>query len=100
LPLLAIMKKSDDSLSVLSAWALLQIHGASAKTASIIMPELIVGLSLPLPLARQNAAESLGQLGPFAKGAVPQLERTSKDKDPGVRDAANKALAAIQGKSS
>ena len=97
LPLLDIIKKSDDTLSLLSAWALLNIHGASAKTASILMPELIVGLSLTVPQARQNAAETLGQLGPFAKGAVEALQRTAQDKDPAVRAAAEKALAKIQG---
>ena len=61
------------------------------------MPELIVGLSLTVPQARQNAAETLGQLGPFAKGAVEALQRTAQDKDPAVRAAAEKALAKIQG---
>lgn len=98
--LLAIMKKSEGSLSLLSAWALIKIHGVSAKSANVVMPELITGLSSPLAQSRLGAAETLGQLGPFAKNAIAPLDGTTKDADPRVRDAATKALAAIRGAAS
>ncbi len=97
LPLLDIIKKHDDSLSVLSAWALLQIHGATERSAGILMPELVAGLSFPQAESRLAAAESLGQLGAFAKSAAPALEKAKQDSDPRVREAATKALVAIQG---
>ncbi len=95
--LVAILRKSDGSLSLLSAWALIQINGATPTAAKVVMPELLKGLSSPTPQGRQMAAESLGQFGPLAKNAAPQLDKTAKDADPHVREAATKALAAIQG---
>ena len=98
--LLAILRKSNDSLSLLSAWSLLKIHGVTAKSANVVLPALTAGLASPLPQARQGAAETLGQLGPFAKSAAVQLEQVTKDADPRVRDAAVKALAAVRGAAS
>lgn len=95
--LVAILRKSDGSLSLLSAWALIQINGATPTAAKVVMPELLKGLSSSVPQGRQMAAESLGQFGPLAKSAAPQLDKTAKDDDPHVREAATKALAAIQG---
>jgi HEAT repeat protein len=98
--LLAILRKSNDSLSLLSAWSLLKIHGVTAKSANVVLPALTAGLASPLPQARQGAAETIGQLGPFAKSAAAQLEQVTKDADPRVRDAAVKALAAVRGAAS
>ena len=83
------------ALSLLSAWSLIEINGATSTAAGVVMPELLKGLSSPVPQARQSAAESLGMLGAFAKTAAPQLDKATKDSDPRVRDAAVKALAAV-----
>lgn len=93
--LVAILRESDNSLSLLSAWALVQIHGANQRSAEILLPELTAGLKSPLPQSRQLAAETLGELGPFAKGAAEELQTASHDKNEQVRAAATKALAAI-----
>ena len=95
--LLEVIKEKDDSLSLLSAWALIKIRGVSADTAGKVVPELLVGLASHLPQTRQAAAESLGELGPLAKSAVEKLEQATKDESEGVRAAASKALKAIRG---
>lgn len=47
---------------------------------------------------RIPSAENLGNIGPQAKeyGAIPALEKMAKDKDPAVKEAAEKALAKIK----
>ncbi|MGD9723781.1 MAG: HEAT repeat domain-containing protein [Pirellulales bacterium] len=95
--LLATIKSKDDSLSLLSAWALLQIRGPSAETAAKVLPELVIGLESPLPQSRETAAEALGRLGKFAKPATAQLQAAAKDGDEHVRKAAEKALKEIRG---
>ncbi len=47
---------------------------------------------------RIPSAENLGNVGPQAKeyGAIPALEKMAKDKDPTVKEAAEKALAKIK----
>ena len=87
----------DNSLSLISAWALIQIRGATADTANKVMPELLAGLKSSLPQSRATAAEALGSLGKLAAGAAPQLERAAKDPNEQVREAATKALASIRG---
>jgi len=95
--LLEVIKNKDDSLSLLSAWAIIKIRGVSSDTAAKVIPELLVALDSQLPQSRQAAAESLGELGPLAKSAVDKLQRTAKDENEGVRAAATKALKAIRG---
>jgi HEAT repeat protein len=95
--LVEVIEGSDNSLSLLCAWALVKIRGASAATASKVLPELSAGLASALPKSRQMAAETLGNLGPAAKGAVGQLEKATSDADEGVRKAATEALKAIRG---
>ena len=56
------------------------------------LPVLIAGLTNPLPLARQGAAEALGRLGPSAKEATAALQKAMNDEDKTVRDAAAKAV--------
>lgn len=94
--LVAILKDSDNSLSVLSAWSLFKIHGANQRSAEILLPELITGLSSPMPQSRLLAAETLGDFGPFAKSAAEPLERLANDSNEQVKAAATKALASIK----
>jgi HEAT repeat protein len=96
--LVGLIKGSDDSLSLLSAWALVRIRGASAATLAQVLPELEVGLKSPLAKSREMAAETLGSLGAAAKRCRPELERMAKsDDDEDVRAAAAKALKSIRG---
>ncbi len=95
--LLEVIKGKDDSMSMLSAWAIIKIRGVTADTAAKVIPELLTTLDSHLPQSRQAAAESLGELGPLAKSAVEKLERATKDENEGVRAAATKALKSIRG---
>jgi HEAT repeat protein len=95
--LVKVIKGNDDSLSLLCAWAIVQIQGATPRTAAEVVPELVIGLESPLPPSRRMAAETLGALGKSAKTAAPQLQRAAKDEDERVREAATKALKAIAG---
>jgi len=94
--LLNLLKSSDPKLALISAWSLTQIRPAAAEVAAQTVPVLIAGLSVPLPIGRQSAAEALGSLGPLAKDATAALQKASTDDDKAVRDAAAQALAAIQ----
>ncbi len=91
--LLETIKSADDSLSLESAWALVRIRGE--ETADAVMPDLLAGLASEQPESRATAAEVLGELGPAAKSAVPQLEAAAKDPDVRVRAMADKALKSI-----
>ena len=94
--LLKATASRDASLSLLSAWALAQIEPASAEAAAKTVPVLIAGLAHSVPKYRQGAAESLGNLGPLAKDALAQLQKTVKeDPDPAVRQAAAQAVEKI-----
>lgn len=94
--LLNLVKDSDSALALIGAWAVVQIKGASAETAAIVVPVLRAGLESPVPQLRQGAAEALGSLGPLAKEAVEPLKKASSDQNDGVRAAAAKALQAVQ----
>ena len=92
------LKSPNPHLVLASAWAMAQIDPKSAEVAEKTLPVLTAGLTSDLPVARQGAAEALGQLGPAAKEAVPALEKmATSDKDKAVRAAAEKALALIHG---
>jgi HEAT repeat protein len=92
-----LLKSPNRHLALASAWAVVQICPGSAAAAGQALPVLIAGLTSDLAIARQGAAEALGQLGPLAKEAVSALERAANDKDKAVRAAAGKALGLIRG---
>jgi len=46
---------------------------------------------------RAHAARALGRIGPAAKPAAAALQRATGDRDSGVREEAQKALARLQG---
>ena len=79
------------------AWALAEIHPASADIAAKTVPVLVAGLSAPLPHTRRAAVETLGAGPPSAAAAIEAVRKAANDADPAVRDAAAKALKAIQG---
>jgi HEAT repeat protein len=49
-------------------------------------------------LVREHAAETLGQIGPDAKAAIPALRLAAQDGVPQVREAALEALRRIDAK--
>ena len=89
------LRGSDQSLAIVSAWALGQIHPASAETAAATLPVLTAGLAAPLAESRQAAAHALADLGPLASRPQAALQKAASDKDENVRQAAAEALKAI-----
>ena len=94
--LLKAMDSKNRSLAVTAAAAFMQTEARSAKAAAKAVPVLVAGLSDALPETRKAAAESLGDLGPLAREAVPALQKAAKDDAKAVREAAAKALKAVQ----
>jgi HEAT repeat protein len=90
-----LLKSSDKNLALTAAWALVHIRPTSEEVAAKTLPILTAGLTNPLPLARQGAAEGLGALGSAAKEAIPALQLAGNDKEKAVRAAAAKALNSI-----
>ena len=93
-----LLKSPHRNVALASAWAMVQIRPGSAEVAAQTLPALTAGLASDLAVAREGAAEALGQLGPLAKEAVAALEQTANDKNENVRLAAAKALGSIRGK--
>ncbi len=91
-----VLETRNDSLSLLCAWALVQMKGNSPQTVSMVLKQLKSGLNSSLPTSRKMAAETLGELGASAKGEIGALERATKDPDAEVRDAATKAIELIR----
>ena len=93
--LLDKLTSKDDSLRLLSAWALSQIRPTAAEVAAKTVPVLIAGLSLPDADDKALAADALGGFGPQAKDATEALKTAAGDADKNVSDAAAAALKAI-----
>jgi HEAT repeat protein len=74
-----------------------QIQPSSPETAAKVVPVLVSGLTSPLVHSRRGAAETLGELGPAAKDALPALQKAAADEDKSVHDAAIEAIKRIGG---
>lgn len=79
-----------------AARAVWKVKGETEKT----IPALLSGLQDHTTYYYQNeireiAAQTLGEIGPAAKNAVPHLIEALNDPQPKVRDAAAKALKLI-----
>jgi HEAT repeat protein len=96
LALLKQLQSKDDNVRLLSAWALGQIHPASADIAAKVVPVLTAGLALPELEVRLLSAEALGGFGPMAKSAAEALKKASTDQNKGLQEAVAKALKAIE----
>ena len=86
--LAVLLSDPDPQLVALAAHALTTV-GPEA------VPHLVAALDHPLPLVREKAAFALGQVGYSARSALPALERSLEDENPGVRKYARAALRAI-----
>jgi HEAT repeat protein len=86
----------DPSLAVVAAWALTRLEPRSPNVVMRAVPVLLAGLSAPLPETRASAAEALAELGPWARASLPALRKAQHDESQAVRDAAAKAIKAIQ----
>lgn len=88
-PKIALYLKNEDSLVVSRAGTALAIIGEPA------MDTLIAWLTDPDIFARLTAIDALGDIGPSAKAATPNLTAALKDPHPLVREEAAYALKKI-----
>lgn len=95
---LEAMNSKDKSLAVIAARSYVEMQAPSSKSqaAAKAVPVLVACLGDSLPETRKAAAEDLAALGPLAREAGPALEKATKDDVKAVREAAAKALKAIQ----
>lgn len=95
LPELKKLTDSDDELLALaSAWGLVVLEPDDEENLTIAVPQLIGALSWEAPLARRESAIVLGDLGPKAKVAIPELiEALKKEQVPDIRAELLHALA-------
>ena len=89
------LESKDDNVRLLSAWALAQIHPASADVAAKAVSVLTAGLTLPELEVRLLSIEALTSFGPLAKSAAEALKKASTDENKDVQQAATKALKAV-----
>lgn len=94
------LKKSLDVgdnpvLSLATAWALVQLDPTNDEYVKIAIPKLITGLEHDNPMVRQEAARTLGEIGPRSKSAVPALRKKLADPAPPVQREALVALGEI-----
>ncbi len=88
---------SDGSLQKTAGTVLAKVdpHWPRSEAAREMIPHFVKGLNHSLDTVRIAAAEALGRIGPAAKGAAPQLEAALVDRRKDVREAAAKALDAV-----
>ena len=60
------------------------------------VPLFVAALKSPKSFVRHEAADSLAELGPLAKSALPALQEAAKDHDPSVAEAARIAIQKIR----
>ena len=90
----------DDRFVRLSAiWALLHVRPGDQRIARRALPLLIEALKSDRPDVRFEAAATLGELGPIARGAIAALESLRNDRDEAVRAVAQEAISKLRGKS-
>ena len=80
----------------MAAWAMCRIGPEGRAEAAALVPQLIVQLTDQNANSRRFAADVLAEIGPAADGAVAALSAATEDHDGAVRQAADKALAAIK----
>ena len=93
----AHLDDEDDYYATTAAWALARIDEDDPEVVSKGIPLFIKALQSPEPFVRHEAADSLAELGPLAKSAIPALEQATKDTEPSVADAAKEAIKKISG---
>jgi HEAT repeat protein len=89
---------SDDSfLKMATVWALLHIEGKSDRLVKMAVPMATEALNDEHEMRRVEAARALGEIGPAAASALPQLKELSESDTPSVRGVAREAIAKISG---
>ncbi len=85
----------DQYYAATAAWALARIDEDDPEVIAKGIPLFITALKNPRPFVRHEAADSLAELGPLAKSALPALKQVAKDDDPSVAEAAKEAIKKI-----
>jgi HEAT repeat protein len=93
-----LKRLSDPELMVISAWALTRIDPNSEATAGAALPALIAGLAAESPARRQLAVDAMAGMKSVPAEAIIALEKTTRDDDKAVRNAATEALRAARNK--
>lgn len=91
------MDDKDSYYAATAAWALARIDEDDPDVVNKGVPLFVQSLDSKQSFVRHEAADSLGELGPLAKSALPALEKTAQDKDPEVAEAAKAAIKKIRG---
>ena len=91
-----LLESKDVLLQLVALRALLRIEPPSEELAQQAVPILVAGLGHERDFVRVEAAMGLGDLGPQAARAIPELEETLQDEHPDVRLAAEDAIRRIQ----
>jgi len=94
--LLKKLESKNDTVRLLSAWALAHIHATSSDVVEKAVAVLTSGLTLPLLDKRVLCADALGVFGPLAKSAAEALKKAATDENKDVQEAAAKALKAVE----
>ncbi len=89
------LQERDDMLQIGSAWALVQIDPKRDGLAGECVGPLTRALKLPDPHYRNEAAVTLGRIGPSARSAADALAKLADDPDETVRKSAAEALEKI-----
>ena len=87
----------DQYYAATAAWALARIDEDDPEVVAKGIPLFVAALKSPRPFVRHEAADSLAELGPLAKSALPALREAAKDDDPSVSTAAKEAIRKISG---
>ena len=82
----------DQYYAATAAWALARIDEDDPEVVSKGVPLFVAALKSPKSFVRHEAADSLAELGPLAKSALPALQEAAKDHDPSVAEAARIAI--------
>jgi HEAT repeat protein len=77
-------------------WALLRIQPDDEEIVKMAVPRLIAALDQPNPIARAEAAATLGELGQYAQPALERLKQLRDDPNPMVRGAATEAVQKLE----
>lgn len=94
----SLLSADDDFVRFAATWALVRIDPKDSKLMAAAVPALIKGLSDERPLVRAESATTLGDLGPAAKSALPELKKAAGDSEQSVSTAAKQAIDKISGK--
>jgi HEAT repeat protein len=93
-----LLSSEDDFVRFSALWALVRIEPNDKQLAAAAVPAMVVLLADSRELVRAEAATTLGELGPAAKAALPDLKKASADANPTVSAAAKQSIERISGK--